>query len=592
MSKAYPIGDMIGIAFWEEGLMLNRRQLIALGVGMTAIAGKVATSVADGSVVEDPGPFAPAFDSLDRMVAQYLRDIGAPGLTLALADAVGVRHVACYGSDDLAGSRSVRPDQLFEIGSITKSFVALCLLQLRDEGKLDLARPIAGYLPWIRFESTLGPITVHHLMTHGAGLPDGPLFPADPGFTYQPSNPPGRDFHYCNMGWDALGHLIETFDNRPLGDSIRARIFEPLGMNASQPVTTFESRERMATSYVPLLADRPYPRRGPLVVAPSIITTDGAGCVAATPSDMGRYLSMLARRGATPRGRLVSEEAFRLFSTPHIKADEFGNDAYYGYGIAVDKLDGHLRLRHTGGMVSFASALEVDLDEGIGVFASVNAMQGLRPRPVAEYALRLMRACRSGAPLPEVPPPDDPLRVARARDYAGRYTGTAGHALDIRAEGERLFLAHGDERVALEPAVEPMDAFHAAHPDFARYLLLFTRADPKNPTSAVIEAGHAESWFVRADFAGPREFPLPAEWRGYCGHYRSEDPWLGSHRVVARRGRLWLDGVIPLEPGSAGSFYMRDEERSPEWVRFADPAGGRTMRLVVSGADFVRVMAA
>jgi CubicO group peptidase (beta-lactamase class C family) len=61
------------------------------------------------------------------------------------------------------------------------------------------------------------------------------LFPADPGFTYQPSNPPGRDFHYCNMGWGALGHLIETLDSRPLGDSIRARIFAPLGMNASEP---------------------------------------------------------------------------------------------------------------------------------------------------------------------------------------------------------------------------------------------------------------------------------------------------------------------------------------------------------------------
>jgi CubicO group peptidase (beta-lactamase class C family) len=572
----------------EESLMLNRRQLIALGVGMTA---GVVASVADPSV-EDPGPYAPAFDSLDCMVAQYLRDIGAPGLTLVLADAVGVRRVACYGFNDLGGGRPVRPDHLFQIGSITKSFVALCLLQLRDEGKLDFARPIAGYLPWLRIEPTLGPITMHDLMTHGAGLPDGPLFPADPGLTYRPGNPPGSNFHYCNMGWIALGHLIETLDSRSLGDSIRARIFAPLGMNASEPVTTFESRERMATSYVPLLADRPYPRRGPLAVAPSIMTTDGAGCIAATPSDMGQYLSMLVRRGATRRGRLVSEEAFRLFSTPHIKADEFGNDAHYGYGIAVDQLDGHLRLRHTGGMVSFASALEVDLDEGVGVFASVNAMQGLRPRPVAEYALRLMRACRNGAALPDVPPPDDPLRVAHAGDYAGRYTGTAGRSLEIRADGERLFLMHHDERVALEPAVEPPEAFHAAHPDFARYLVLFTRADPRNPKSAVIEVGHAESWFVRADVAAPRELPLPAEWRGYCGHYRSEDPWLGSHRVVARRGRLWLDGVIPLEHSPDEIFYMRDEERSPEWVRFADAADGRTMRLVVSGADFVRVMTA
>jgi hypothetical protein len=256
-------------------------------------------------------------------------------------------------------------------------------------------------------------------------------------------------------------------------------------------------------------------------------------------------------------------------STPHIKADEFGNDAFYGYGIAVDRLDGHLRLRHTGGMVSFASALEVDLDDGVGVFASVNAMQGLRPRPVAEYALRLMRACRSSAPLPEIPPPANALRVARAADYAGRYTGAAGRALDIRAEADRLVLLQDNQRIGLEPAVDTADAFHVAHPDFARYLLIFTRADPNDPTSPVIDAAHAESAFARESFKAPAEPALPAEWRGYAGHYRNEDPWLGSHRVVARHGRLWLDGVIPLEP-----------------------ARGRTMRLVLSGADFVRVMTA
>jgi CubicO group peptidase (beta-lactamase class C family) len=576
--------------------MLNRRELIGLGAGMTAATAVLPAVATPGPVTEapgeDPGPYARAFGSLDRFVAQYLSDIGAPGLTLALADAGGVRRVASYGFDDLGGARPLRPDQLFEIGSITKSFVALCLMQLREEGRLDLRRSIAGYLPWLRIEPSLGPITVHDLMTHGAGLADGPLFPADPGLTHRPSNPPGRDFHYCNMGWQALGSLVEALDRRPLGDCIRARIFTPLGMSASEPVTTFECSGRLATSHVPQLGDRPYPRRGPLVVAPAIVTTDGAGCIAATPSDMGRYLSMLARHGATPRGRLVSDESFRAFSTPYIRADEFGNDAHYGYGIAVDQLDGHRRLRHTGGMVSFASALEVDLDDGVGAFVSVNAMQGLRPRPVAEYALRLMRACRGGGELPDLPASEDPLRVLRAGDYAGRFTGAAGQVLDIRAQNERLLLLRGRERIALQPAVGTEAAFHVAHADFARYLLLFTRADPNDPTSAVIEAGHGESWFARADYAGPRDFSPPAEWRAFCGHYRSEDPWLGSHRVVARRGRLWLDGIIPLEPAPGGAFFLRDEARSPEWVRFADPADGRTMRLVLSGADFVRVMTA
>ena len=90
----------------------------------------------------------------------------------------------------------------------------------------------------------------------------------------------------------------------------------------------------------------------------------------------------------------MSEDAFKRFSTPHVLAEDFGPGAHYGYGIAVDTLDGNRLLRHTGGMVSFMSALMVDIDDGVGGFASVNAQQGYRPNPVVRYAIQLMRARR------------------------------------------------------------------------------------------------------------------------------------------------------------------------------------------------------
>jgi len=570
--------------------MLNRRDLMLLGGGLAA-AGLAGPRWVAAETGDDPGPYRRAFASLDAFITQYLADLGAPGLTLALADLGGVRRVATYGVGDLARQSVLRSEQLFEIGSITKSCVALALLELVDEGKLDLKRPIASYLPWLRFESPFAPITVHDLMTHGAGLPDGPLFPPDPQFRHVPRNAPGQDFHYCNMGWEALGHLLALLDGRPMAESLRARIFAPLGMSDAEPVITFDMSRRMVTSYVAEQGDRPYPRRARLAEAPGLVMTNGAGSIAATPRDMGRYAQMLASKGATTHGRLVSEAAFALFSTPHIVAAEFGEGAHYGYGICVDHLDGHRRLRHTGGMVSFASALEIDLDEGLGVFASVNAMQGVRPRPVAEYALRLMRACRNGAPLPPVPPADDPRRVARAADYAGRFAGEGGRALEFEAAGERLSLVHRGERVPLEPAVGIADAFHVHHADFAHYLLLFTRADAADPRSAVLEAGYAADWYVRPEYPGPRAFSTPPEWSAFAGHYRSEDPWIGSTRIALRRGRLWLGGVVPLEAAPGGLFYLADEPRNPEWVRFFDIAGGRAMRMVFSGASLARVEA-
>src|SRR5215813_8272736 len=187
--------------------------------------------------------------------------------------------------------------------------------------------------------------------------------------------------------------------------------------------------------------------------APAIVITSAAGCIASTPHDMGLYLQFLARHGEGFRGgarkRLLCEESFALFSKPHIKAGEFGPTASYGYGIAVDTLDGHAILRHTGGMISFASALHVDLDEGVGAFASINAMQGYRPNPVAQYAIQLMRAHRGNNPLPAQPILKSATDVENASDYAGTFRSSDGKTLVFVAEGRGLFLQHKDKFIPL-----------------------------------------------------------------------------------------------------------------------------------------------
>ena len=565
---------------------MNRRDLLTSGmVAASAVLTSFHVSAAQPTALS---PYSPAFEPLDIFVEQFLRDMNAPGLTLALADSTGVQRVGAYGLNDLARHTPVNVDELFHIGSISKSFLAVCLLQLHDEGKLDLHRPIEQYLPWLRFDGLGRSLTAHDLLTHSAGLPDGPLFPADPALRHRATTAPGAHFHYCNMGYAALGHLLAQLDGRLMEDCFRARILTPLGMSATEPSITLDAFDRMAMSYQVSLNDRPYPRMGALSPSPPIAVSEASGCVASTARDMGAYLSMLINRGAGPKGRVLSKAAFELFSTAYIPADEFGPGASYGYGIAVDSFDGHRRLRHTGGMLSFASALEIDLDTGVGVFASVNSMQGYRPRPVAEYALRLMRACREGAPLPPIPPRNPPLRVASAADYAGHYTGRDGRALDIVVQGDRLYLELDGARVELEPALEPQDCFTVLHPKFAHYPLVFGRAgdDDKGP---VVDAGWGEDWYAGAAYRGPREFKAPDEWRRFVGHYRNEDQWIGSHRIVLRQGRLWLDGNIPLELLPDGRFYLRDEPANPEWVSFSDIVSGRAMRMRLSGADLQRV---
>ena len=80
------------------------------------------------------------------------------------------------------------------------------------------------------------------------------------------------------------------------------------------------------------------------------------------------------------------------------------------------------------------------------------------------------------------------------------------------------------------------------------------------------------------------------DWNQYVGHYRNESPWIGSMRVVIRKGKLMVDGLAPLEPGPDGEFLMRDDENSPERIRFGQVVNGRAMQLQFSGIDLWRVM--
>ena len=109
---------------------------------------------------------------LDAFTAAYMQAMNAPGMTQALTDSKATIRTAGYGFAHIDLRAPVTPEQLFQIGSITKSFTALIMLQLRDEGKVDLHRPVIEYLPWLPVVMPYGPITAHHLLTHSSGLPD------------------------------------------------------------------------------------------------------------------------------------------------------------------------------------------------------------------------------------------------------------------------------------------------------------------------------------------------------------------------------------------------------------------------------------
>lgn len=564
----------------------RRAFLRSLSAGVLASC----TPMISGAQETTANPPSGKNSQLDDFIREYMQAMNAPGMTLALANKSGVVRTAGFGFSDVEQKVAVTPDLLFEIGSITKSFVALTLMQLRDEGKLDVHKPLLEYLPWAPIQANYGVITIHHLLTHSSGLPDAlGLFLTDPDARHTQGFAPGSHFHYCNVGFTLLGYVIEAIDNQPWPEAVRSRILEPLGMTSSRAVIMDETRTRRAKSYVPFYTDAPYGRHGRLALAGDLVFNDAAGSVTSTPGDMARYMQMLLNRGKYGEHRIVSEEGFVLFSTPYIKSPDLGPTTSYGYGIGVDKLDGHTILRHTGGMTSFASSIHVDLDGGVGAFASINAMQGYRPVPVTQFAVQVMNAEAEGKQAPKAPalPSAD---VENAADYAGTYSSSDGKRVEITAAANRIFIRADSRSIPLERMGG--DVFLANAPGWEHFPVLFGRAEkPKDSTTkgGVVELAHGSDWYTNANYSGSRSYPQAPELQQFTGSYASGSDWIGNIRVVERKGKLWADGTAALEPIGNALFRFGGEPWTPDTMQFFYIVRGKAQMMKVNGADAWRV---
>ena len=528
---------------------------------------------------------AKALAALDAFVAQQMAAYNTPGVAIGLTDRTALLHVGTYGYADLGTRALVTPDTLFEIGSIGKSFTSLALQQLREAGTIDLHAPVTDYLPWFAVRSTHAPITLHHLLTHSAGLIMGTDFTPDArsevwALREIEAAPPGEHFHYSNVGYKALGLVLERVLGSSYAEILPARILQPLGMSATDPVITLATRRRLATGYGPFYDDRPPHPPDPIAPATWLETATADGCLASTPADMAAYVRMLLNQGAGPADRLISEESFDLMTRPWMPVLE---GIAYGYGLGLSSLDDHPLIEHGGGMVGYRSTIMADVDYGLGVVVLINGPGD--QEAIARFALRLLRAARAAAPLPAPPPVPDPTPVENAAGYTGTYQGERG-TLTLAQDEDLLILDDGPVRVALEP--RGPDRFYVQHPAYDRFLLYFGRDEG----GQVVEAWHGPDWFANSRYRGPATFAPPAEWAAYPGHYRAHNPWFTNFRVVLRKGELVFihpSGTeVPLVPLGEGRFRLGHAESSADEVRFDNIADGQALHAWWSCGDFYR----
>lgn len=532
---------------------------------------------------------------LDDAVSRSMQRDATPGLALALTDRDRLLDVRTYGVADLAAKTPITPETLFEIGSIAKSFLAIILLQLAEAGAVDLQAPVARYLPWFAVRTAHAPITLHHLLTHTAGIIAGTDFAPDARAEVwalretETGGPPGERFHYSNVGYKALGLVVAAITGQPYPRVLRERILDPLVMRATEPAITHAVRPRLAVGYRQAADDLPRRQDRPLAPATWLETDTADGSIASTPADLAVYLRLLLNRGQGPNGRLLGAVGYDRLIQPAVAT---GPDAGYGYGIVAATVDGRPRIGHSGGMVGYYAQMVGDLDGGFGAVCFVNGPG--RPEAIARHALDLLVASCQGRPWPDFVALDADPPSGELDQYTGTFHGEHG-TITVAGDAGRLWLVTTTgEEIPLSPAGQ--DAFAVLHPDFARFLLRFGRDD-----AGVAEAWHGGDWYAADRYPGPTTFDVPPAWHAYLGHYRSHNPWATNFRVVLRKGALWLcqpgaaaDGfgeeerLVPLGDPGAGRFRVGEDEASPERIRFDTLLDGEALRATLSGGDYYR----
>src|SRR5437899_1387163 len=484
---------------------MDRRALVGLGVaGATLAAAGRARAAPDPTAAvpvegDAAGRYAPAIEDIRAYAARHMTVYGLPGLTLAVVAPGGATALMRFGHAEVESRTPLRADHLFQVGSISKSFTALCIFQLVEAGKLGLDTDVRDLLPGIPLPA--GKTSVQNLLNHSSGLPDdAPLFPRGGDERLWRGFERGTQWSYSNLGFLMLGAIAERLDGRPLPQVIRSRVLQPLGMTASKPAILTEDRALYAHGYAAFYGDRRYPRAGPLGPAHWTDMTAGSGCVASTAGDMARYARYLIAAGQGKGAPLLSDAGAARFARATIDAPGWAvPGSKYANGLAVVDVGGRMLLHHTGGMLGFNSAIHVDPVAGVAAFASTNVgAVPYRPRDITAYACARLRAAVEGAPAPRsaAAPPKPP----EIGDYLGYYEASSGGRLVVSDVQGRLSARIGDEAYPME-ASEP-DVFIAIAPRAMKHPLVFRRTG-----RALTRAWHGGVEFVRVE-AGARVAPF------------------------------------------------------------------------------------
>ena len=367
---------------------------------------------------------------------------GLIGAAVAVVRPGASPEFECVGSADGRG-RPVAPETVFRIASISKTLTAIAVMQLRDEGRLDLDEPVNAYLKAFTVEPPAdGPaVTIRHLLTHTSGIGELPRVGAVVSRRQWGVGPPGSEaavlssiyrgvlrtevpagskWAYANHAFAVLSQVVEDLTGEPFAAAMRERLFVPLGMASTGYVRNDRIQTELATGSHWML--------GRLrMVKDYDLTIHGPGSVMSSCADMARYAEWLLSAGATAPA-VLGADTLREMMSPQFSV----HPGFPGMGLAfwLADLGGHRTVGHDGNVPGFASALLVAPDDGVGVVVLTNTAAFIGAHVLATELLRSLLPVASPADAGEAEPV--PERPHLWSDLVGHYAPAPGLLTNIR----------------------------------------------------------------------------------------------------------------------------------------------------------------
>ncbi|MCE5209009.1 MAG: beta-lactamase family protein [Chloroflexi bacterium] len=426
---------------------------------------------------------------LDALVIEKFNKHAPAGLAVGVVYDGQLVYAKGFGMADIDKDKPVTPDTNFRIGSISKTFTTIGLMQLWEQGKFDLDDPVNPYLKTYKVlhdDPVAPPVTFRHLLTHTSGIgetrsipdalktlagkleiaaePDEPVVPLGEYYhgRLRAEALPGMKWAYANHAYATLGQLIEDISGEKFEDYMVSHVLDPLGMTGSDYLLTERVNEQLAQGYnfkKGKFEKVPYQR----------IIVGAAGSIFSSVNQMARYAAMLMNGGQIDGTRIIHKETLDMMMTPQLSTDP----RVYGIGLTfwLEKYGNHRVIEHGGGWPGFISSFRVAPDDKLGVIVFTNTSNMISD----VLGKAIMRKLLGEAdPAEKIPPKGVLQEPHRWPELTGFYGPLPGFLTNARFwssfGGELEVYVNKQNQLAIRSLAGPL----------AKGIPIF-RTDPKDP---------------------------------------------------------------------------------------------------------------